>query len=600
MDKIYKRAEMVDIWLGKCDEGIDAPRSLIMILGMSALSDVVKNNSLADIPLLSAAQDPNNTAALAYYGLPPLKEENWAGIMGLFERAWSYRTWVVQEVALAREANVLWGPITFGWSDLSNCCEFMNIVGLSLALRLGQHSTDISRESMAMRGLSVEPDHPPDIQTGIGATLDDIHQIRTLCQGGVRNLHEFTRLTTSMQQLAGFGQTRETAAHLLLLVLIFGLNLQVTDCRDRIFGFLGLVNSLAEQRGLPKLRIRPRYADSTPESVLTEAATVMIEDCNHVGIITMINDDSVKKLKDLPSWVPEFTLLGPHPVAVTHTPFNRVAFESFDASRYKSLGQRGVRVDGDRLHVKASRVGAICDRSDSSWIDVFTLGKVEELAAFVLDCAEKYPLTGQNRVELLWRTLIFDIDKQDRPASADLRESFRWLLTYVAIGGLQRLAKSVHPEADRPRFITERLRGMTSLSRLAETDDTGTIPSIDYLDTCCRKLDSIPDARFGDDDALELIRGLMYGKVAYETVAAGIWPYRRLFRTADMMLGNGPQSVEVGDTLWVVSSCPVPIVLRTHPDEPGCFKLVGEAYIHGIMHGEAVKDDTEWTDVCIR
>lgn len=106
MDKIYKKAEMVDIWLGKCEEDIDAPRSFLMILMMSALSDMVKN-SLPDIRLVSGAQDPNNTAILACYGLPPLKEENWAGVIRLLERAWFYRTWIVQEVALAREVKVL-------------------------------------------------------------------------------------------------------------------------------------------------------------------------------------------------------------------------------------------------------------------------------------------------------------------------------------------------------------------------------------------------------------------------------------------------------------------------------------------------------------
>ena len=91
------------------------------------------------------------------------------------------------------------GPISFAWKDLSNCCEFVNIVGLSLALRIGQQSTDTSTGSMAMRALSLKTDYTPNLLLGIGGVADDIFQIRAMCQGSIRNLHEFTRLTTSMR-----------------------------------------------------------------------------------------------------------------------------------------------------------------------------------------------------------------------------------------------------------------------------------------------------------------------------------------------------------------------------------------------------------------
>lgn len=41
-----------------------------------------------------------------------------------------------------------------------------------------------------------------------------------------------------------------------------------------------------------------------------------------------------------------------------------------------------------------------------------------------------------------------------------------------------------------------------------------------------------------------------------------------------------------GDEVWLLQCAKVPFVLR--PREDGRYYLVGEAYVHGLMHGEAV------------
>lgn len=57
---------------------------------------------------------------------------------------------------------------------------------------------------------------------------------------------------------------------------------------------------------------------------------------------------------------------------------------------------------------------------------------------------------------------------------------------------------------------------------------------------------------------------------------------RRVFRTEKSYFGNGMRTVEVGDQVWLLAGA---IVLR--PLENGRYSLVGDAYVHGIMHGEA-------------
>ena len=71
---------------------------------------------------------------------------------------------------------------------------------------------------------------------------------------------------------------------------------------------------------------------------------------------------------------------------------------------------------------------------------------------------------------------------------------------------------------------------------------------------------------------------------------------RRLFRTGKDFLGNGPRSLEVDDQVWVLAGAKVPFVLR--PLENGRYQVVGQAYVHGIMHGEALRfNDFKMVDI---
>ena len=59
---------------------------------------------------------------------------------------------------------------------------------------------------------------------------------------------------------------------------------------------------------------------------------------------------------------------------------------------------------------------------------------------------------------------------------------------------------------------------------------------------------------------------------------------RRLFVTDRGFIGLGPQNAMPGDMVYVLSGAQVPFVIRS---DANCKRHVGEAYIHGIMDGEA-------------
>jgi hypothetical protein len=71
---------------------------------------------------------------------------------------------------------------------------------------------------------------------------------------------------------------------------------------------------------------------------------------------------------------------------------------------------------------------------------------------------------------------------------------------------------------------------------------------------------------------------------------------RKLFRTQyNQYLGTGSKSVEVGDVVCVLAGGSVPYVIKPVVGSSGDgaenkSRFVGEAYVHGAMHGEAVRD----------
>jgi hypothetical protein len=61
---------------------------------------------------------------------------------------------------------------------------------------------------------------------------------------------------------------------------------------------------------------------------------------------------------------------------------------------------------------------------------------------------------------------------------------------------------------------------------------------------------------------------------------------RRPFVTKGSYLGLGPKDMQSGDVVVIVSGAEVPLILREAPE--GGYKLVGEAYVDGVMDGEAL------------
>jgi len=101
---------------------------------------------------------------------------------------------------------------------------------------------------------------------------------------------------------------------------------------------------------------------------------------------------------------------------------------------------------------------------------------------------------------------------------------------------------------------------------------------------------------------------IITSQVAYQTQSQAFYPLQdpriapwlRLFEgepqpsafgpdgleTDTALLGVGPINAMVGDEVWVLAGARTPVVLR--PSASGRHQLLGEAYVHGAMHGQAL------------
>jgi len=88
-----------------------------------------------------------------------------------------------------------------------------------------------------------------------------------------------------------------------------------------------------------------------------------------------------------------------------------------------------------------------------------------------------------------------------------------------------------------------------------------------------------------DEDYLREMHNL---QVPYLQRAAMACSFRAFVQTENGRMGLAPLSARLGDEIWNLKGAKIPFILRPQPD--GGFKLIGEAYVHGIMQGEVFEE----------
>lgn len=74
----------------------------------------------------------------------------------------------------------------------------------------------------------------------------------------------------------------------------------------------------------------------------------------------------------------------------------------------------------------------------------------------------------------------------------------------------------------------------------------------------------------------------------YQNVFETRYLHRRLFLTKKQYMGTGPWTIQKGDVVMLVAGAQQPYIFRPSYKGKDTWELIGEAYCHGFMHGEAL------------
>ncbi|CAN9214695.1 unnamed protein product [Alternaria alternata] len=374
------------------------------------------------------------------------------------------------------------------------------------------------------------------------------------------------------------------------------------DSRDKVYAFVGL-SSEQETRPLAvnyQLSVREVFSDVT-RHLLDSLQSLKIFSLKKYPV------DGEPTL-ELPSWVPDFTVQNPVRLINEHRTFAASKGLGWIDPLY--LPDSKLQLRGFKLE-KIASVGV-----------AFKWAAISELSLLVQKVNSP---EGQTRFETFWRTILLDIFEEKTPASMACGSSFLELFEMTVLyrqlfaafslqyaehitelrdkaqtssGASVELREVVDFEQARMQLGATYTAFQRMMGRWIETD--GIVFPPEFVDFEYRRAasrdkteDDLVIKKFYNELAERVDQAKDRTKDDVDFQISATATGRSLFVTETGYLGMGPIVVEVGDEMWIFPGADIPLILRPSASSGEEFRLVGEAYVHGIMQGEAVADVQE-------
>lgn len=290
---------------------------------------------------------------------------------------------------------------------------------------------------------------------------------------------------------------------------------------DKAYSLYGIASAYARDR----TRVPKANYYLTPDVAFTRTAKYILESSKDMHLLAHIEGSKFQHIPNLPSWVPDWTVT--EPIGLGITGYKRY-FAAGDPGQYF---QEPGFPEPHVLRLKAARLDRI-EACSKSRREVSGERSYPEWLDILHGLEEPY-FTGETCHEAFWRTLICDTDNNKAcPCPNDLEVCFRAWLQKLGL---------------------DRQHGEICQAKGVELDGSN-----EYLST-------------HDADRFDLC--LSHRKC------------QRLFRTNEGFIGTGSESLDVGDSIWVVSGSRVPLIMRQRPKSLR-YELIGGAYLHGFMRPE--------------
>jgi hypothetical protein len=448
------------------------------------------------------------------------------------------RTWVIQEVGLAKSATIHLGAL---------CCDWEFLASIIITLR--RFDMDIV--------LWARTEFTADITISF---MDKLQARRRRSAEGKVEEHPIT----------------------LLQILHESRNFKCTNLSDKIYGVLGLADDRNDYRA-------PDY--SLPVSdIFMSVAKSHIENSQSLTILYHCSSGSESSGLSMPSWIPDWT------GKCHHMPFYlgslKCQSSGFSSASYRFSGTtlivRGrvvekilcvdhVRnvprnVDQNPKHDHTitipggdeTKMWASPDLSHANikkWMQHHTENQ-RDYVSNIMGIAFPDKAVTAEAFEALWRTFVCNQTDDDKVPPAS------WGVQFSRF-----VARMRNRDSEKEEVMEDMLRASNSPA----STRNNAIPKRDLTESF---------ERYSQHEVDEYRRFVN---------ANGAWCYnRRFFRTEAGRFGWAPDGVNKWDTVAIIDGMDVPLVLR--PAGEG-YQVIGDCYAHGLMLGEVINMGMECSEI---
>lgn len=564
MHEVYAQAENVCVWLGEGNEHTQETFEFLQeILNLQQLDDLVA--------------DPIPTA------------RRWALIVKLMTNRWFSRRWVIQELALSRQATVRWGTRDLSWSDFAD----------AIALFMTKYE-EIKRTSL----------DPADHFRGTDARALGANTI--------------VHATMNLFRKSPEGLVQQRLLPLEILVSSLLLAFEASEPRDTVFAVLTLAKDSQFSSLDPGAKDDPRIAPDYDKCLLDVYADFIdycIDKSHSLDIICrywalLPKKPSLKEslrsmassrtdTQEMPSWVPiiKYSAFG-EPDGVVRGRANGDSLVGGSERKGQlaynaSAGLRAWHKFG--TYESVNPIPKVSKRSKTFPANLYnnTRGLTAEEPPKALPPTIHGPTSGTNatnashvahdpsttahRYDGTLSVKGFCLDTVERVSG-------RVMGSGIIPSDALELGGWVHdgPEDQKvPDKLWRTLVGdrgpngtsapgwyrRTCLECLQHTDRQGDLDTETLKNTASTSSTQIT--------FLEKVQPLVWGRRFFETSGR--------LRSQEPLFGLGGSNVKTGDVVCILFGCSVPVVLRklSQGKDPD-YAFIGECYLHGMMDGEAI------------
>ncbi|KAK0609423.1 heterokaryon incompatibility protein-domain-containing protein [Immersiella caudata] len=575
---------------------------------------------------------PPETKAL--FCIEGISEADVYAIFAMFQRLWFRRAWIIQEAVLARNLILACGGVMVQWVTIElfirvlherNLYRSLSVYGFGFmnGKIMGKGGKGMFKSGfetiysvvgdtdypIPQKALEVDPLEAREFVTGVG-TIRKFLEKPLLPNTTTRHRDGKKTLTASTDEDTGnlatasdasaksatkigspsMKTTRQPAWYELLLSVC--RSCAATDPRDKIFSLFGILEKTGSQ--LPEI---PWDYRTTTQDLYRLTVLAVIQATRRLDILSQVQDPTHTSIPGLPSWVPDFSAgLGAaqfddpgHPTSLasgstTYNPFPTVGV----------LPQLQLRVEGyfiDNITDVAALKGCYFAR---------TARIVSQLPPRYHP-KRRYATTSSTRSEAYFRTLLADPNRDDDPDTLKLGFGFsEWItseLARVLVVWKQSQSEDSKEKVVSPKVVAyfKRLNEKFTLWKALMEGEPKEYIHIDTTTDAAVYVSPETRLRFIPDEAA-INRCISPNRIKcpespcktrFMSRMLEVKRGHRTFRTPNHYLGMGPVSSQVGDEVWILKGARTPFILRRKgPDQ---YQLIGEAYVHGIMHGEALQ-----------